>query len=53
MKQEELIMEKRLDGGDYIELHIFGAAVLDFLVYKYLFKCVPSLTYRQSFGCFC
>ncbi len=42
-------MEKRLDGGDYIELHIFGAAVLDFLVYKYLFKCVPSLTYRQSF----
>ena len=42
-------MEKRLDGGDYIELHIFGAAVLDFLVYKYLFKCLPSLTYRQSF----
>lgn len=45
-------MEKRLDGGDYIELHIFGAAVLDFFVYKYLFKGVPSLTYRQSFWVF-
>lgn len=45
-------MEKRLDGGDYIELHIFGAAVFDFLIYKYLFKCVPSLTYRQSFWVF-
>lgn len=44
-------MENRLDRGDYIELHIFGAMVLDFLVYKYLFKYIPSLTYRQSFFC--
>lgn len=45
-------MENRLDRGDYIELHILGAIVLDFFVYKYLFKYIPSLTYRQSFWAF-
>ena len=45
-------MEARLDRRAYIELHILGTVVFDFLVYRYLFKYIPSLTYRQSFFAF-